>query len=101
MKDVPKYHVGDVVQIINGGHTYPLWKNKFEELHFKNTLNNRWCWDTYTDRNELYIIHGISFDDNNNELYKVICTTDENIEYLISSLGIKLISHGTKKVKIL
>jgi hypothetical protein len=47
------------------------------------------------------IIEGISFDDNNDELYKVICTTNENIEYLISSLGIKLISHGIKKVKIL
>lgn len=97
----PKFKIGDIVRIINGGVTFPFLIDFFKKLNFQNKQINKWRHGEYRSCQLLFVIQKLSkyYDTN---VYKVVSLDYPDIEYLIREDGLLLIKHNFfKKIKII
>lgn len=99
-----KYREGQIVKIINGGLTYPTYGEYFISMGFKDQVQNPWnrWYNYYKDCNEKFIIDNYDVHENGfTHMYKIICISNPDIEFLIEESGIELVDMFFKKIKII
>lgn len=84
---MPKYKIGNIALVIDGGETYSLYAQKFTLLNFKNKICNE-----SIDNGTKVIIKNITMHANGvSVLYHVESLSDRSKEILIGERGLNVL----------